>query len=129
VTLSSGKAFTVGGTVAGGVVAGTYALIGSTVDVSTTTGSTAAIQSLDAAITKVNSQRATLGTMQSRFDSVISNLNTSSENLSAARGRIRDADFAKETASLTRNQILQQAGVAMLAQANSLPSNVLALLK
>ena len=129
VTLTSGKAFTVGGTVAGGIVAGTYALIGSTVDVSTSPNSTAAIQSLDAAITKVNSQRATLGTMQSRFDSVISNLNSSSENLGAARGRIRDADFAKETASLTRNQILQQAGVAMLAQANSLPSNVLALLK
>jgi flagellin len=129
VTLTSGKAFTVAGTVAGGVVAGTYALIGSTVDVSTSPNSTAAIQSLDAAITKVNSQRATLGTMQSRFDSVIANLNSSSENLGAARGRIRDADFAKETASLTRNQILQQAGVAMLAQANSLPSNVLALLK
>ena len=129
VTLTSGKAFTVAGTVAGGITAGTYALIGSTVDVSTAIGSTAAIQSLDAAITKVNSQRATMGTMQMRFDSVISNLNASSENLSAARGRIRDADFAKETASLTRNQILQQAGVAMLAQANSLPSNVLALLK
>jgi flagellin len=129
VTLTSGKAFTVASATTHMVADGTYSLVGTAVNVSSSTSSTAAIQSLDVAIGKVNSQRATLGTMQTRFDSVISNLNTSSENLSAARGRIRDADFAKETASLTRNQILQQAGVAMLAQANSLPSNVLALLK
>jgi flagellin len=70
-----------------------------------------------------------LGTVQSRFESVIANLKTSSENVSAARGRIRDTDFAAETANMTRNQVLQQAGVAMLAQANALPNIVLSLLK
>jgi flagellin len=70
-----------------------------------------------------------LGAVQSRFEATISNLQTSSENLSASRSRIQDADFAEETAKLTRAQILQQAGVAMLAQANALPQNVLALLR
>ena len=67
--------------------------------------------------------------MQSRFESVIQSQNIASENLSAARSRIVDADFASETASLTKNQILQQSGIAMLAQANSIPQNVLALLQ
>ena len=67
--------------------------------------------------------------MQSRFASVVSNLQTTSENLSASRSRIQDTDFAAETANLTKAQILQQAGTAMLAQANSLPNNVLSLLK
>ena len=67
--------------------------------------------------------------MQNRFGNTIANLQTSSENLSAARSRIQDADFASETASLTRGQILQQAGVAILAQANALPNNVLSLLR
>jgi len=66
--------------------------------------------------------------LQSRFESVVANLSINSENLSAARSRIRDADFASETANLTRSQILQQAGTAMLAQANALPQNVLSLL-
>ena len=70
-----------------------------------------------------------MGAVQSRFEATISNLQTSSENLSASRSRIQDADFAEETAKLTRAQILQQAGVAMLAQANALPQNVLALLR
>jgi flagellin len=88
-----------------------------------------ALELIDVAINTINAQRATLGTNQTRFDSVISNLHTSSENLSAARGRIRDTDFAAETANMTRSQVLQQAGVAMLAQANALPNIVLSLLK
>jgi flagellin len=88
-----------------------------------------AIARVDAALTTVNTVRATLGAVQSRFEATISNLQTSSENLSASRSRIQDADFAEETAKLTRAQILQQAGVAMLAQANALPQNVLALLR
>jgi flagellin len=70
-----------------------------------------------------------LGALQNRLESTISNLQTTSENLSASRSRIRDADFAAETATMTRAQILQQAGVAMLAQANALPNNVLSLLR
>jgi len=98
-------------------------------DVTTVTNSTLALSIVDAALTQVNNQRARFGALQSRFESTISNLQTTSENLSAARSRIRDADFAKETAALTRNQILQQAGTAMLAQANALPQNVLTLLR
>jgi flagellin len=99
------------------------------IDISTIGGANTALASLDAALTAVNSQRATLGAIQSRFEATISNLQTSSENLTASRSRIQDADFAEETAKLTRAQILQQAGVAMLAQANALPQNVLALLR
>ncbi len=97
--------------------------------VTTTSGANLAIDSTDAALTAVNSARATLGAVQNRFESVISNLSSASENLSAARGRIQDADFAMETASLTRAQILSQAGTAMVAQANSLPQSVLSLLQ
>ncbi len=84
---------------------------------------------MDAALKAVNSARGELGAMQNRFSSVVSNLQSTSENLSASRSRIQDADFAAETAALTRGQILQQAGVAMLAQANALPNNVLSLLR
>ena len=77
----------------------------------------------------INSARSSLGAYQNRFSSVVTSLQTTSENLSASRSRIVDADFAAETANLTRNQILQQAGTAMLAQANSLPQNVLSLLR
>lgn len=87
------------------------------------------IQRVDAALSNVNGLRSTFGAIQNRFDSVISNLSSTSENLSAARSRIQDADFASETAALTRGQILQQAGTAILAQANSLPNGVLALLR
>ena len=73
--------------------------------------------------------RSTFGAIQNRFSSVVANLQTTSENLSASRSRIRDPDFASETANLTRGQILQKAGVAMLAQANALPNNVLSLLR
>jgi flagellin len=129
-TLTAGKAITVGGTVTGsGLTAATSALVGTAVDVTSQAGANAAITSLDTALSLVNTQRATLGAVQSRFQSVISNLQSSSENLSAAKSRITDADFAAETANLSRGQILQQAGVAMLAQANALPNNVLSLLK
>ena len=90
---------------------------------------TTAIGLLDTALTSVNTARAGLGAVQNRFESVIGNLQVASENQSAAKSRIMDADFASETAKLTRGQILQQAGTAMLAQANSLPNGVLALLR
>jgi len=77
----------------------------------------------------VNSKRAEYGALQSRFESAISNLGSSTENLSASRSRIVDTDFAAETAKMTRGQILQQAGTSMLAQANSLPNGVLSLLR
>jgi flagellin len=129
VTLTAGKAITVGGTAIAGLTATTYALVGGSVDVSSQINSNAAITSIDTAISAVNTARASMGTVQTRFDAVIANLHTSSDNISAARGRIRDTDFARETANMTRNQVLQQAGVAMLAQANALPNLVLSLLK
>ncbi len=88
-----------------------------------------AMDNIDAAIKAIGTSRATFGAAQNRFDAVISNLQVASENQAAARGRIMDADFATETANLSRTQILQQAGTAMLAQANSLPQNVLSLLR
>jgi flagellin len=91
-------------------------------------GATAAITAIDAALQEITSQRATYGAAQNRFDSVISNLQVASENQSAARGRIMDADFAAETSNLSRAQILQQAGNAMIAQANQLPQQVMKLL-
>ena len=101
----------------------------SSVDISTVSGANAAIQVIDSSIKTISSIRGDLGAVQNRFAAVISNLQTTSENLSAARSRIQDTDFAAETASLTRAQILQQAGTAMLAQANALPQSVLTLLK
>jgi flagellin len=100
-----------------------------TVDVSTAAAASAAIASVDTDIDSVSTNRATFGAVQNRFESVVVNLTTYSENLSAARGRIQDADFAMETANLTRSQILQQAGVAILAQANTLPQAALQLLR
>jgi flagellin len=97
--------------------------------VATVDGANAAIASVDAALTTINGSRADLGALQSRFESTTANLAANVENLSAARSRIRDTDFAVETAELTRVQILQQAGIAMLSQANSAPQNVLALLQ
>ena len=95
----------------------------------TASANTANIAALDAAISAVNDRRASLGALQSRFENTISYLRTASENQSAARGRIMDADFAAETANLSRTQILQQAGTAMIAQANQLPQSVLKLLQ
>jgi flagellin len=103
----------------------------STSVISGTTGSSAmtAISNIDDALTTINSERTKYGAMQNRFDAVISNLQIGSENQKAAQSRIMDADFAKETASLTRAQIMQQASTAMLAQANSAPQSVLQLLR
>jgi flagellin len=98
------------------------------VDVSTFAGAQNAITAVDGALAQIDDQRAELGAIQNRFDSTINNLSTTSENLSAAQSRIMDADFAAETADLTKAQIMQQAGTAMLAQANQLPQQVLSLL-
>lgn len=97
--------------------------------VSTSAGAQTALTTIDTNIDTVSNLRATLGAGQSRLEQVISNLDTQGTNLAAARGRILDTDFAKETSELTRGQILQQAGVAMLAQANQTSQNVLALLR
>jgi flagellin len=99
------------------------------IDIGTRLGAAEALAVVDGALTQVNSLRAELGAVQIRFESTISNLSVSVENLSAARSRIRDADFAAETAELTRAQILQQAGISVLAQANATPQSVLALLQ
>jgi flagellin len=100
-----------------------------TVDVTTSGAATASIASLDTAISTVTNQRATFGAVQNRFEAVISNLEAYNESLTAARSRIQDADFAAETANLTKSQILQQAGISILAQANTLPQAALSLLQ
>jgi len=138
VTLSSTHAINItlagtGTTATTGLTAGSTAAAAvtgfSTLDLSTTAGADTAITAMDAALSSVNTARATLGAIQNRFSSVVANLQTTSENLSASRSRIRDADFAAETANLTRAQILQQAGTAVLAQANATTQNVLTLLR
>jgi len=96
---------------------------------STASTALAAMTAIDTAITAISTQRATYGAVQNRFDSVVANLRVAAENQSTARGRIMDADFAQETANLSRSQILQQAGTAMVAQANQLPQGVLSLLR
>jgi flagellin len=100
-----------------------------TIDVTTTAAASAALATLSADIDAVNGARATYGAVQNRFEAVISNLQNYVENLTAARSRIEDADFAAETAKLTRAQILQQAGTSILAQANALPQSALSLLQ
>ncbi|MDH1253838.1 flagellin [Comamonas thiooxydans] len=97
--------------------------------ISTQEGAWKALQTIDKAIDQVNSSRADLGALQTRFEKSVENIDIMTENISAARGRIVDADFAKETANLSRTQILQQAGTAMVAQANQLPQQVLSLLR
>ena len=98
-------------------------------DLTTAANANTALAAIDAKLDTVNTDRATYGAAMSRFEFAISNLRIASENQSAARGRIMDADFATETANLSRTQILQQAGTAMVAQANQLPQNVLKLLQ
>lgn len=110
-------------------VAGTAQTGFSSLNISTVAGADNAILAMDAALKSVNNARADLGAVQNRFQSVVSNLNTTSENLTASRSRIRDADYAKETAELSRTQILSQAGTAMLAQANQATQGVLSLLR
>lgn len=100
----------------------------SNLSITTAEDSQKAIQALDAAIAQVDSQRAQLGAVQNRFDTTVANLNSISENSTAARSRVQDADFASETAELTKQQTLQQASTAILSQANQLPSSVLKLL-
>ncbi|MDN5503841.1 MAG: flagellin [Comamonas sp.] len=121
--------------ISGGAAGGVGFVKGSTqngfasLDISDVQGADNAILAMDAALKSVNSARADLGAMQNRFESVVSNLSVNSENLSASKSRIMDADFASETANLSRSQILQQAGTAMVAQANQLPQGVLSLLR
>ncbi len=98
-------------------------------DLTSVANARTAIDDIDDELDAINTSRATLGAVQSRFDATISNLQVSVENQSAAKSRIMDADYASETANMTRGQILQQAGTAMLAQANQLPNNVLTLLR
>ena len=99
------------------------------VDIGTQAGAWEALQRIDNAIDKVNSARGELGAIQTRFEKTVENIDIQNENLTAARGRVVDADFAQETANLSRTQILQQAGTAMVAQANQLPQQVLSLLQ
>ncbi|MCS6927723.1 MAG: flagellin, partial [Candidatus Binatia bacterium] len=97
-------------------------------NITTASGANDAIQTIDFALNRLNKVRGDIGALQNRFSSTAASLQVAAENLSAARSRIRDADIAKETAELTRTQILVQAGVAVLAQANQLPSVALSLL-
>ena len=131
-TLSSATGFTIAGSVAAdGGLSTTSASLStlSTANISTVAGANKAISLVDGALSQVNTLRAGLGAVQNRFTAVVTSLQTTSENLSASRSRIQDADFAAETAALSRSQVLQQAGTAMVAQANQLPQGVLALLK
>jgi len=132
VTFDAVKSFTIQGTAAEVISTASEASILQKVadfDISTVSGANLALSVADAGLQQISAQRAKFGALQNRFSSTISNLETAVENLSAARSRIRDADFAVETAELTRTQILQQAGTAMLAQANQIPQNVLSLLQ
>ena len=131
-TLSSATGFTIAGSAAAdGGLSTTSASLStlSTANISTVAGANKAISLVDGALSQVNTLRAGLGAVQNRFTAVVTSLQTTSENLSASRSRIQDADFAAETAALSRSQVLQQAGTAMVAQANYLPQGVLALLR
>lgn len=131
-SISSGKAITIGGADAAKVFTKTsFAASGNltTTDISTVAGANGAIRAVDAALTTVSDLRSTFGAIQNRFQSTVTNLATTTENLTASRSRIQDTDFAAETAALTRARILQQAGIAVLAQANAQPQAVLALLQ
>ena len=99
------------------------------ISVSSRANAQSAIDIVDRALKDVNEGRAKMGAFQSRFDSVVSNLNLGAENATAGRSRVQDADFAVESANLAKNQVLQQAGMSVLAQANALPQQVLALLQ
>lgn len=134
VTFSAASTFFVTSGAAGGLFGSTAANVASlaavsSIDISSQTGSNTALDIIDQALVFIADTRATLGAVQNRLDGVISNLSSISENVSAARSRIQDADFAAETAALTRNQILQQAGFSVLSQANALPQSVLSLLQ
>jgi len=130
ITLDSEKSFATTATTTNVMASSTSTLnTVAALDVTTVKNATQAIKTVDSALNLINSERAKYGALQSRFETTIANLQTSSENTSASRSRIQDADFASETANLSRAQILQQAGTAMVAQANQLPQGVLALLR
>ncbi|GGX97494.1 flagellin N-terminal helical domain-containing protein [Vogesella alkaliphila] len=130
VRLDSDKSFSTTDAGSGFVLGGSSTLqTVASLDVTSFANSQKAIKIVDSALQAINGQRAQFGALQSRFENTISNLQSSSENLSASRSRIQDTDFAAETAKLSRNQVLQQAGTAMLAQANQLPQQVLSLLR
>ena len=132
ISLNSNSSYTIGGnnsTKAGLSTASSTLTAISTIDLSSVGGANTAIALVDGALSQISTIRAGLGAVQNRFQSTINSLSTASENLSAARSRIQDADFAAETANLTHNQVLQQAGTAILAQANALPQSALQLLK
>jgi flagellin len=117
-------------TISVGTISATSTTLGvSAVSVATNTAAKSAVDSVDAALTTLDTARSTLGAKLNRFDSVVSNLQTSETNLSAARSRIQDADYATEVASMTKSQILQQAGTSVLAQANQSTQSVLKLLQ
>ena len=130
VKLSSTNSFSVTGTVGAGVGgAGSSALDKiSTVDIGTASGAQTALDAIDGALAQLDDQRAGLGAIQNRFSHTINNLSNIQENVSASRSRIQDTDFATETAQMTKNQILQQAGTSILAQANQLPQAALSLI-
>lgn len=127
ITIASGD-LSLSGVAAFTAVAGTAGASGALVT-GTAVNNSANIAAVDAALSAINDRRSSLGAVQSRFENTVSYLRTSVENQAASRGRIMDADFASETANLSRSQILQQAGTAMIAQANQLPQGVLALLR
>ena len=135
ISLNSSEIFSittnnVGGLAKSGLASATPTLTAiNTIDLSSVAGANAAIALADGALAQVSTIRANLGAVQNRLGSTIANLSATSENLSAARSRVQDADFAAETANLTRNQVLQQAGVAILSQANQLPQLALSLLR
>ncbi|WP_036254217.1 flagellin, partial [Methylobacter sp. BBA5.1] len=133
--MDSDKAFTAtSDSATGGIFAATTAQSStlqkvSNVDIGTQAGSNDALSVIDGALAAISNSRADLGAIQNRFNSTIANLENVSQNVSAARSRVQDADFAKESANLARGQVLQQAGTAMLAQANASSQNVLSLLR
>jgi flagellin len=133
-TIDSDKSFNVVASVATDFIDQTTAAAGqlqtvANMDVTSVAAATRTLSIVDSAISAISGQRAKFGALQNRFESTIASLRGASENLAAARSRVQDADFAAETAALTRGQILQQAGIAMVAQANAIPQSVLALLQ
>ena len=132
VTLTAGKDVLIGGVAPAanaGLSPGNNVATGTSLNISTAPGAQGAIAAIDLALKTVDTIRGGLGAVQNRFESTISNLSNVSENLSAARSRIMDADIAQETSAMTKNNILQQAGVSILAQANQAPQLALSLLK
>ena len=133
ITLTSESSITIGGTAAVlGNSSATASLTGtaiSNISLATSSGAETAITSVDAALNSINESRASLGAYQNRFESIVKSAQVAAENADASRSRIQDADFATETASLAKSQILQQAGISVLSQANAMPQQVLALLQ